>query len=124
MWSPPAHWWRTTARRRSAAFSSSTPRAGPPRMHSPAAIPITSTKCGNGSKFTATTRSAAPRWRDDGARQGAAEGGSGLLRALVLAPDAERLLGRTVRDREQHRVLAGRMGVRLPGRHHENVVWT
>src|ERR1700730_2089408 len=42
-------------------------------MHSPAAIPTTSIRCGSGCKFTATTRSAAPRWRDDGASSAAVQ---------------------------------------------------
>src|SRR5262245_29287256 len=47
-----------------------------------------------------------------------------LARVLVLAPDAKRLLRRSVGDREQHRFLSCLVRIALPGRHHEYVVRT
>src|SRR6516162_6410325 len=46
------------------------------------------------------------------------------MQARVLAPDAERFLRRPVRDREQHRFLECRVGVRLPWWHDKNVLRT
>src|SRR4029079_10954407 len=46
------------------------------------------------------------------------------LQARVLAPDAQHLLSRAIRDREQHGLLVRSMCVGLPRRHHENVVLT
>jgi hypothetical protein len=44
------------------------------------------------------------------------------MQAGVLSPDPERLLGRTVGDREQYRLFFGGVAVGLPRRHHEHVV--
>src|ERR1700734_4424777 len=51
------------ARRRSAAFLSSTRQTAPQSTPSPAATPITSTACGSASTSTATTRNAGLRLR-------------------------------------------------------------
>src|SRR5262249_57458405 len=45
----------------------------------------------------------------------------GLL--SFFAPDAERCLGRTVGDREQHGFLRRPVGVTLPWRHDKDVIW-
>src|SRR5947208_12005582 len=52
-----------TAKRRSAAFLSSTPSIAPQSMLSRAAILIISTACGSALPSTATIKSAAPRFR-------------------------------------------------------------